>query len=281
MTHKYLLRKFSTMAGVLIALVALLLMSFSDPLPSWNEGETKRAIVDFVEAITAEGSETWVDPEERIAAFDNDGTLWAEKPVVQMMFIERYPAVRGELTLTGYRETIDNFFEGNREISCLRYLPQLELLEYLRENGFTIYLCSGGEGDFMRAVSEEYYGVPPERVIGTEFEYVFDEELNDFRRLSKVRTFNDREVKPVSIQYKIGKRPILACGNVGGKGDIEMLRFSQGGQHPSLQLIVNHDDAEREFLYGEEDDESLNRAAEHGWYVVSIKNDWKKVFADE
>ena len=320
-------------AGVFLALLLLLpscnfqQAGSPDPLPSWNEGAAKKAIVDFVSAVTAEGTESYVEPQDRIATFDNDGTLWAEKPLVQMMFVfyrirqmaetdlslkeiqpykailehdQAYPdslpandllelfvTVQTGMPLSEYQREVADFFAtakspSGKFMSQLRYQPQLELLDYLKNNGFTVYICSGGSVDFMRAISKEYYGVPPERVIGTEFEYVLDENINDFQRLPRVRTFNDKQKKPVAIQYHIGKRPILACGNEGGAGDIYMLRFSQGNDmRPSLQLIVDHDDAEREFYYREEDNGSLRWADECGWQVISIKNDWKKVFAGE
>ncbi len=306
-------KKHLTISGLFAAALLLSLScmvrhaDLSDPLPSWNEGATKKAIIDFVTAVTTEGTPSWVAPEDRVATFDNDGTLWAEKPLVQGMFVRHiageqvdniapeelehemlklFVTAQSGMTLSEYHRAVADFFANattpsGKTMSQLRYRPQLELLDYLRDNGFTIYICSGGTVDFIRVISEEYYGVPSERVIGTEFEYTFDYSLNDFVRSPRIHSFNDKAQKPVSIQYHIGKRPILACGNVGGAGDIDMLRFSRGNAYPSLQLIVNHDDAEREFFYGEENNESLNRAAEHGWCVVSIKNDWKEVFTDE
>ena len=302
------------------------LFAQKDPLPSWSDGANKKAIIDFVNAVTIEGSKSYVTPEDRIATFDNDGTLWAEQPVVQIMFVfhsvrkmaEKDPSLKntqpykaiiendreylknlGEqsllklfvetqtgMSLSEYQKDVADFFANaktpsGKTMSQLRYQPQLELLDYLRDNDFKIYLCSGGSVDFMRAISLTYYGIPTEQVIGTEFEYVFDENSNDFQRLPKVKTFNDKQEKPVNIQYNIGKRPIIACGNEGGAGDIYMLSFSQGNILPSLQMIVNHDDSDREFFYQEEDNKSLDWAKKYGWQVISIKNDWTKVFADE
>ena len=315
---------------LLIALLACACTSkptaMKDPLPSWNTGANKKAIIEFVKAVTTEGSKSYVEPKDRIATFDNDGTLWAEQPVIQVMFVfhqvkkmaEKDPSLKniqpykaivendkeylkkleGEvllklfvqtqagMSLSEYQKEVADFFANakspsGKTMSQLRYQPQLELLNYLTANGFKIFICSGGSVDFMRAISLTYYGVPPERVIGTEFEYVFDENINDFQRLPKIKTFNDKQEKPVNIQYNIGKRPILSCGNEGGAGDVYMLMFSQGSTLPSLQMIINHDDAEREFFYQEEDNKTLDWAEKYGWQVISIKNDWKKVFAEE
>ncbi|PSL44753.1 haloacid dehalogenase-like hydrolase [Chitinophaga niastensis] len=160
------------------------------------------------------------------------------------------------------------------------YQPQLELLEYLRANGFKTFICSGGTVELMRVISQKYYGIPPEQVIGTEFKYKYVDStgINDIMRLSGLRTFNDKQEKPVNIQYHIGKRPILACGNEGGAGDVYMLRFSQGNKYPSLQLIVNHDDSAREFYYQETDNRSLGLARKYNWTIISMKDDWKTVF---
>ena len=132
----------------------------------------------------------------------------------------------------------------------------------------------------MRIISQQYYGIPPEQVIGTEFKYVYKDStgVNDIIREPGLRTFNDKQEKPVNIQYHIGKRPVLACGNEGAAGDVYMLRFCQGNTYPNLQIIINHDDAAREFLYQEKDNKSLNLAKKYNWVVVSMKNDWKVIF---
>lgn len=305
---------------------ACLVARAHDPLPSWNECAGKTAIIEFVTAVTDRQSPDFVRPGDRIASFDNDGTLWAEKPLVQLMFVfqrvrqmaEKNPSLKAEqpyraviendrayleqmgkeeflrlfvttqsgMSQTEYRDAVEKFFTeavtpSGEPLSRLRYRPQLELLDYLTGNGFKIYICSGGSVEFMRVISQSYYGIPPGQVIGTEFEYVFDETINDIRRLPALRTFNDKEEKPVSLQYRIGKRPIIACGNAGGAGDIQMLRFSQGGPHRSLQLIVNHDDPDREFCYAETDDKTLGEARRYGWTVISMKNDWNQIFETE
>jgi len=296
----------------------------ADPLPSWNDGSTKTAIVDFVTRVTNEGTADFIPVPDRIVTFDNDGTLWAEKPYVQELFamyqvkkmVEKNPSLakkqpfkaviegdkaamakRGEkflvellgATHTGmtedeFEQSTKDFFstavfpDKNVPVKQIRYQPQLELLDYLRHNGFKVYICTGGTIEFVRSISEEYYGVPSEQVIGTSFKYVFVDSSNTILRQPALNHFNDKTGKPVSIQLHIGKHPVLACGNEGGKGDIAMLEFSQAGKYPSLQLLVNHDDEAREFLYAEADSASLKAASQNKWTVISIKNDWKSVF---
>lgn len=296
-----------------------------DPLPSWSEGKIKNSIIDFVTKVTKEGNADFIPVDDRIATFDNDGTLWAEQPVIQELFmfyrakkmIEKKPSLKnvqpfkaianGDVaylkrmnekdlinffvsTQTGMTQAqFDNdakdFFAtakspSGKMISQLIYQPQVELLNYLRANGFKTFICSGGSVEFMRVISQQYYGIPPEQVIGTEFKYVYRDSagVNDIIRKPGLRTFNDKQEKPVNIQYHIGKRPVLACGNEGGAGDVYMLRFCQGNSYPSLQIIVNHDDAAREFFYQEKDGKTLNWARKYDWIVVSMKNDWKVVF---
>ncbi|MFP9113045.1 HAD family hydrolase [Flavobacterium sp. RHBU_3] len=297
----------------------------TNPLPSWNDGPVKTAIMDFVAKVSTEGSPDYVAPEDRIATFDNDGTLWCEKPLVQELFVfylvkkeaEKKPELKEKQPYkailendTAYLKTLHQedlvklvvsthtgmsaeafateaatFFANAKTpsgmpVAKIVYQPQLELLEYLRNNGFKTYICSGGTTDFIRAISQQYYGIPPEQVIGTQFksEYADTTGVNDVMRLPGLASFNDKQEKPVNIWQHIGKRPILACGNEGGGGDIYMLRFSQGGNKPSLQLIINHDDEAREAYYQEKDNKSLNWAAKYKWQVISIKNDWKTVY---
>ena len=295
-----------------------------DPLPSWNEGATKNAILGYVKNIIDSTSANFIPENDRIATFDNDGTLWAERPYVQELFamyqikkmVEKNPSLAkkqpfktvlegdkatmakgGEkflidllgATHTGmsedeFEQSTKDFFSTavfpgkNVPVKQIRYQPQLELLEFLRHNRFKIYICTGGTIEFVRSISEEYYGIPSEQVIGTSFKYVFVDSSNTIFRQPALNHFNDKTGKPASIQLHIGKHPVLACGNEGGKGDIAMLEFSQEGKYPSLQLLVNHDDEAREFLYSEADSASLKAAALNKWTVISIKNDWKSVF---
>ena len=309
----------------------------SDPLPSWNNGPAKQAILDFVAAVTTESSPTFVPRAERIAVFDHDGTLVCEKPVMHGMFlvdrvralVERRPELAHEepyaTLLTGDLEFIrrlgKKFFtdltfstlagvpeekleaEARDFIRTARhpvfdvslgdvtYLPMQELIALLRVKGFDVWICSGSGVHFMRPAAEIWYGIPPDRVIAsrplTELQEVeepspaTDRHPNrrlDLVVLPQLQVLNDEERKPVSIGEHIGRRPILAVGNVGTTGDIEMLRWSQSGDRPSLQLLVLHDDAEREMAYVEPLNESLDAATKYGWQVVRMAQDWKRVF---
>ncbi|MBV7533064.1 HAD family phosphatase [Chitinophaga sp. sic0106] len=306
-------------------LISIQALGQTDPLPSWNEGPVKQSIIQFVTAVTTPGND-FVPPADRIATFDNDGTLWAEKPLIQGLFaifrvhrmVAQNPALKNQqpykaviekdkeyfekaglkevihlvnlthagMTATAFAAEVQLFFNTVKHPTLKTslyqaiYKPQVELLNYLRTNGFKTFICSGGTVDFMRVVSDTLYGIPPEQVIGTELKYRYIDSagVNDIMRLPGLTTFNDKQEKPVNIQYHIGKRPILACGNEGGAGDVYMLRFSQGNPYKSLQLIVNHDDAAREFEYSEKDNKSLNMAKQYNWQVISMKNDWKTIF---
>jgi hypothetical protein len=155
------------------------------------------------------------------------------------------------------------------------------LLQYLRANGFKTYICSGGGVDFMRVVSQEFYGIPPEQVIGSSMKKTFHFAPQGcyLERTGKLSEINDKEEKPVNIDLQIGIKPLLAAGNERTGGDIAMLTYSKSRKGPSLQLLVNHNDAKREFSYEEADNASLKNAADHGWTVISIKDDWNQVFA--
>jgi phosphoglycolate phosphatase-like HAD superfamily hydrolase len=306
-------------------------------LGSWNDGRTKSAIVEFVERVTQEGGPDYVPPSERVAVFDNDGTLWCEKPMpIELGFILTRLAVMAEAdeslrerqpwkaahqkdygwlgdTITkhyhgddtdvkvlmagilqafagqsvdeyataahaflheGKHPTLDRGFHG-----C-GYLPMVELLRYLEDNGFTNYIASGGDRDFMRPVTETMYGIPAERVIGSSnaLSYVDDEHGGTVTYLATPDFFDDGPVKPVRIWSRVGRRPIIAGGN--SNGDIPMLRYAGGRERPALRLLVLHDDDEREFAYTAGAEDSLQLAAEQAWTVVSMKNDWAAVFDD-
>lgn len=272
----------------------------TDPLASWNETSLKKSILSFVKDVTNRESKNYIPPEDRIATFDNDGTLWSEQPPVQVIFTEAMAQKKGlkhkplkemnekqllELVLktnTGmpadeYSMEVKNFFDQGKYNHKI-YQPQVELINYLTHHGFKVYISSGGTVDFMRVISRSYYGIPEEQVIGTSFEYAFDEKTNVLLRKPKVAVINDKETKVHNIQRVIGKRPVFACGNVRSGGDVYMLRFSQGSRYKSFQLMINHDDAEREFSYGELDNKSLNWAKQFQWNVLSIKDDWKNVY---
>ncbi|NDC62914.1 MAG: hypothetical protein EBZ59_02770 [Planctomycetia bacterium] len=309
-----------------------------DPLPSWNNGPTKRAILDFLDAVTSEGSTTFVPVADRIAVFDHDGTLVCEKPIVHGMFLvdrikdlarqrpelaaeEPYATLlAGDLellrkmgkkflldltfaTLAGstaddLETDVREFLEQARHPAFdvpygdVTYQPMHELIAALRSRGFTVWICSGSGVHFMRPVAAAWYGIGPEHVIASrpklQMREVPDQptspEASPNRRLGlfilpELECLNDREQKPVGIGERIGRRPIFAAGNVGSEGDIAMLRWSQSGVRPSLQLLVHHDDAQREMAYDEPSNASLEAAEEYGWHVVRMASDWNRVFA--
>jgi phosphoserine phosphatase len=306
-------------------------MSADDRLPSWSDTATRRAIVAFVE-----GDAQSVPPEERVAVFDNDGTLWCEKPMpIELGFIlqrlgemaeadaslrERQPwqaayekdyawlgrvmtnhyagddadlkVLLGGLlqafvgwTVEEYATAADSFLAdaphptlGRRLRDCT-YAPMVELLRYLEGHGFTCFIASGGSRDFMRAISHELYGLAPQRVIGSSNGLRYEDADVGGRivYLAEPDVFDDGPVKPVRIWSRIGRRPILAAGN--SNGDVPMLRFATHPSHPSLALLVDHDDEEREFAYRAGAEKSIEAAQKHGWTVVSVKDDWTTVFA--
>ena len=291
----------------------------ADQLASWNDTPTRAAILDFVERVTTEGGPDFVPPSERIATFDNDGTLWCEKPLyVQADFIlrkwramaeadpslaERQPykavvendqawlsaltdhvpdLVRGVseafggLTTEAFEAEVVEFFESVRHPTLdvayteAGYAPMRELLALLESSDFRVFICSGGGRDFIRPVSERIYGIPRERVIGSSAPL----ELRDgalVRTEGVEQPIDDGPGKPVHIWARIGRRPLLAGGNA--DGDVEMLAQAR------FALLVDHDDADREFAYTSGAEKSLEAAAAHGWTVVSIRNDWATVFA--
>ena len=318
-----------------VALVALLLVvpasaQEADPLPSWNDGPTKEAIVAFVEKVTDEGGADYVPPADRIATFDNDGNLWAEKPVYfQLLFaIDRVKALAPEhpewkdkqpfkAAIEGDMETLaKSGHEGiaelvmashagmstqqfqqivsdwlataehprfKRKYTDLIYQPMLELLSYLRNNGFTTYIVSGGGIEFVRNFSEEKYGIPPAQVVGssikTKYEVIDGEPT--LMRLAEMNFINDKEGKPIGINQHIAQRPIFASGN--SDGDYQMLEWTTAGEGPSFGLILHHTDPEREYAYDRGSsvgrlDKALDDAPAKGWVVVDMKNDWNRVF---
>jgi phosphoglycolate phosphatase-like HAD superfamily hydrolase len=301
----------------------------ADPLPSWNDGAAKHAIEKFVADVSREGSPAFVPPAQRIAVFDNDGTLWSEQPIpFQLVFLldqvkaaapahpewKSNPAFKAlvshdaaalaahqkqllqlialansGMTVDEYDQTVRNWLasardpKSNRPYTELVYQPQLELLKYLRANGFKTYIVSGGTIDFMRPWTERVYGIPPEQVIGSSQAVKY--ELRDGKpvlvRLPKLDFVDDGPGKPVGIYRNIGRRPILAFGN--SDGDQQMLEYTAGGSGESLELLVHHDDAAREFAYDRESkmarlDKAWDEALARGWTVVSMKDDWKTIY---
>ena len=304
----------------------------ADPLPSWNEGAAKQSIVSFVENVTRSGSPGFVPPAERIATFDNDGTLWAEQPFYfQLAFAidrvkelapqhpewqEKEPyasLLKGDLkaVLAGGEHalaeivmashagmTTDEFSaivrdwiavakhpKSGRLYTEMVYQPMLELLAYLRANDFATFIVSGGGIDFMRPWTEQVYGIPPQQVVGSSIETKFElrEGVPVLVRLPKLRFVDDKEGKPVGIQSHIGRRPLAAFGN--SDGDLQMLQWTTSGSGPRFALVVHHDDAEREWAYDRAShigtlDKALDEARAKGWTVVSMKNDWSRIFPD-
>lgn len=307
----------------------------TDPLSTWRDGAVKDAILDYVDQACAEGSPGWVPVEERVAVFDNDGTLWCEKPMpIQLDFILRRLAEMAEadsslrdrqpwkaaherdygwlaqvmtehyagddanvktlgagvvaafanITVDQFEEDSAAFLREARhptlDLSYLEcaYAPMVELLAYLRMNGFTNYIASGGGRDFMRPISQEVYGIPREGIIGSAvaLAYTPGEHGGTITRQMAADYLDDGPEKPVHIWARTGRRPVLAAGN--SNGDIEMLDFTQHRDKPSLRLLVLHDDAKREFDYVSGAERALDQAARSGWTVVSIENDWATVF---
>jgi phosphoglycolate phosphatase-like HAD superfamily hydrolase len=299
-------------------------------LPSWNDGASKRGIVEFVQAVTAKGGKDYVPPAQRIAVFDNDGTLWAEQPIYfQVLFaIDRIKALAPKHPEWKDREPYASLLKGDMKAALaggehaileivhathagltteefeklvkdwlatvrhprvkqpynrMIYQPMLELLRYLRANGFKTYIVSGGGVEFMRAFAEQAYGIPPEQVVGSSGKQKF--ELRDGKpvlvKLPELDFLDDKEGKPIAIQKFIGRRPLAAFGN--SDGDLAMLQWTCAGAGTRFCLYVHHTDAEREWAYDRASsvgrlDKGLDEARANGWTVVDMKRDWKRIF---
>jgi phosphoglycolate phosphatase-like HAD superfamily hydrolase len=315
-------------AALLVAPAAALAQS--DPLPSWNDTAPKAAIVEFVEKVSKEGSPDFVPKPERIAVFDNDGTLWIEHPMyVQLAFaldrvkaeapnhpewattqpfqavlegdmkalaaggekglVELIMATHADMTVTQFQEIVTDWIANARDprfkkpYTELVYQPMLELLAYLRANGFKTFIVSGGGIEFMRPWTEKVYGVPPEQVVGSSIKTKFEMKDEDptLFRLPEVNFIDDKAGKPVGIQQHIGRKPIAAFGN--SDGDLQMLQWTTLADGPRFGLIVHHTDAEREYAYDRKSefghlDLALDAAAINKWTVVDMKADWKQIF---
>jgi phosphoglycolate phosphatase-like HAD superfamily hydrolase len=303
------------------------------PLPSWNDGPAKQSIITFVEKVTKPGSPDFVPAAERIATFDNDGTLWAEQPMYfQFLFaldrvkvlapqhpewkdkepfasllkgdlkgalaggekalMEIVGATHAGLTTEEFEKIVREWIATAKHPATKKPLtgmvsqPMLELLSYLRANGFKTFIVTGGGIEFMRGVAEQVYGIPPEQVIGSSGQLKF--EMRDGKpvlvKLPAIDFIDDKDGKPIGIQTHIGRRPIAAFGN--SDGDLQMLQWTAAGPGARLCLYVHHTDAAREFAYDREShigklDKGLDEAAAKGWTVVSMKDDWKTVFPGE
>ena len=326
--------------GALLA-VGIDAQAQTDPLPSWNDGAAKQAIVAFVKDTTTQGSPKFVPQAERIATFDQDGTLWVEHPMYSfaMYALESVPALikaKPELAKVPPFSTVLEILKGDRAAVAkltmpdvekilaatytnrsvdqfnaevtkwiaeakdprwkkpyteLTYLPMQEVLTYLRANGFKTYIVTGGGQDFVRTYSEKVYGIPPEQVVGTagvvKYSYAKDGKPYLFKE-PKLLLNDDFTGKPEGIHLMIGRRPLMAAGNSGG--DRQMLEYTKSGDGARLSMLVLHDDAKREYAYGPAKglpatkvgtftQALYDEATKKGWIVISMKDDWKKIFA--
>jgi hypothetical protein len=315
-------------AAALLLHAAPSLSADPDPLPSWAAGPVKEALISFVTGVTARGGPGYVPPEDRIATFDNDGTLWIEKPhYVELMYLLAHIKKRAsaqpewgdrepfrnvlradrdaldmieapdmlklsietfaEMTAGEFRREAGAWLEATRDRRFARryvelvYVPQLELMNYLRGNGFKVYICTGGGVDFLRIFSAEVYGVPWENVIGSHPRLAFREQDGKFEVMRKLGEglVNDKDYKPIDIELHLGRRPILAFGN--SDGDIEMLEWTESDTRPFLSLLLVHDDPAREYAYTKRSGKALELAKKQPWTLVSMKRDWRRVFAFE
>jgi phosphoglycolate phosphatase-like HAD superfamily hydrolase len=318
-----------------VAVLAVCLCSVAnaaDPLTSWNEGPAKKAILDFVAAVTDQNSKDYVEPSDRIATFDNDGTLWVEYPIyTQALFafdrvkalapqhpewktrqpfkgvleddmkavgasgmkglMEIVMATHSGMSAAEFEQEVSNWLASTKQTKFDRlytelvYQPQLELLAYLRANGFKTFIVSGGGIAFMRPISEKTYGIPPEQVVGSSV--VAEFQMKDGKpalvRMPKIDFINDKAGKPVGIYQHIGRRPILAFGN--SDSDMQMIEYTMAGEGRRLGLFVHHTDADREYAYDRKShvgtlDKALDQADANGWVIVDMKKDWKSVFPE-
>jgi phosphoserine phosphatase len=308
----------------------------ADPLPSWNDGAAKQAIVSFVAKVTKQGSPGYVAEPERIAVFDNDGTLWTEHPMyTQLAFaldrvkalapshpewkttqpfkavlendlktlaaagekglLELVMATHAGMSTADFETTVTAWFKDARDprfkrpYTELTYKPMVELLAYLRTNGFKTYIVSGGGIEFMRPVTAALYGIPPEQVIGSSIktQYTMKDGKPALMRLPAIDFIDDKDGKPVGINKFIGRRPIAAFGN--SAGDRQMLEWTAAGGGARLMMLVFHDDAQREYAYGPANglpdtpfgtfpQSLMDEAKKSGWSVISMKDDWRTIF---
>lgn len=308
----------------------------AEVLPSWRDTAIRQRIIDFVERVSGDGADA-LPAEERVAVFDNDGTLWIEKPMItQLAYViqkwaaaaaadptlaekQPYKAVAtGDLAWMGtaidkhyagddsdlsiiigalvgltagmsveeYESDVARFYDEAEHLTLKRpyshavYQPMIELLRYLDEHGFACYIVSGGERDFMRPMTVAYYGIPPERVIGSAFGLEYDPEDNTVKYGASLSLFDDGPEKPVRIWTRIGRRPILAVGN--SNGDLPMLRFAHTDGRPGLSLLIHHDDdtGRGDEPYDKGAEKALAAASHGSIEIVSVKDDWARVFPD-
>ncbi|MEN6519855.1 MAG: HAD family hydrolase [Armatimonadota bacterium] len=317
--------------SLLATLIIVQLMAVSHaagPLPSWTDNPAKESIIQFVKTVTDKSSPNYVPPEDRIAVFDNDGTLWTEQPIpFQFAFaIDRvkelapqHPEWKNEqpfkailendrtyrakatlqdvgkiimathagMTTDEFQNTVSNWIATarhprfQRPYTDLVYQPMLELLIYLRTNGFKTFIVSGGTSDFMRPWVENVYSIPPEQVVGSSLvtEYEMQNRKPFLKILPKVDFIDDKAGKPVGIHKFIGRRPVMAVGN--SDGDLQMLQYTAGGSGIREMLLIHHTDANREYAYDKGTEEALKAARENGWTVIDMQRDWKVIYPFE
>ena len=326
-----LLRSF--FVALCVAIIPISVAQAADPLPSWRDGPAKAAIVDFVNRVTTASGPDFVAPEERIATFDNDGTLWSEQPLYFQLryaldrvkvlapehpewndqepfksvladdmsgvlttgkkgLLQIIAATHAGMTEAEFRDTVLTWLNTARHprfgqpYNALIYQPMLEVLAYLRANGFKSYITSGGGIAFMRPWAPQAYGISPEQIIGSSIKTKL--EMRDGKpvlvRLPEIDFIDDKAEKPVGINKFIGRRPIAAFGN--SDGDLQMLQWTTAGEGERFGLIVHHTDAERKWAYDRKSgigrlDKALDEAKAKGWTVVDMKRDWKTVFSFE
>ena len=339
-TRQKTARPFLILIWALSVIVSFNLLAADDPLPSWNDGPAKQAIVDFVKATTETGGANFVPPEERLATFDQDGTLWVEKPMyAQVMYcLDRVPAVVAAKPELKNVEPFKTVMSGNREAIAklsmkdlekilaatltgmsteqfqsevkqwlakakdprwrrpyteLTYQPMQEVLKYLRANGYKTYIVTGGGQDFVRVYADQTYGIPTEQVVGTmgSTSYGYDKDGKPILTKDPKLLLNDNDAgKPEGIHLMIGRRPHAAFGN--STGDQQMLEYTKAGDGARLAMLVLHDDAGREYAYGPAQglpdskvgtftQKLYDEAQKDGWVVISMKNDWKRIFSFE
>jgi phosphoglycolate phosphatase-like HAD superfamily hydrolase len=336
--------KFQTLCSALsraVAFGALLVITAqaqaqTDPLPSWNDGPAKQAIVAFVKDTTDKASPKFLEPEARIATFDQDGTTWVEQPNYgEAMFIfdqlavelEKYPRLKyiepfktimsgnqgaiakltnedllkigavftqSGMTVPEFQKDVQGWLATarhprfKRPYTDLVYQPMIEAMQYLRANGYKTYIVTGGGQDFVREYAQRVYGVPPEQVVGSAADTAFGYDKSGKAVLTKTHNMlyvDDGVGKPLAIHLVIGARPVIAFGN--SDGDQQMLEYTEAGNGAHLMLLVHHDDSIREYAYGPASpvgtfsNALMSEANKNGWTVISMKNDWKKIFAWE
>jgi phosphoglycolate phosphatase-like HAD superfamily hydrolase len=296
-------------------------------LSLWNDSKVKTDMIAFVEKVSDENSADFVPVKERIAVFDNDGTLWNEKPLyipveIELAYIKSefpnrpewkddkmYSAIasdnldvlkeysNAELATklfaahAGQKEedyksfvykalSTINHRKYNRPLKEVTYSPMAELIDYLQANNFKVYIVTGGEITSVRTVSEEIYNIPIENVIGSSvgYKYIVDESGKYIERQAEISSNNDKHVKPTNIELHIGRKPIFAAGN--SDGDYEMMEYTLAGNGPSMAILVHHDDEEREYSYMHGTENAIADAEKQGWYVISMKKDFKEIFAE-